>query len=65
MKRRGMYNYSSFFKPFTSTVPHTLNLLNNDTSRAHIYDKARIEYTLFDRNKGRKEDNDSFVKDSN
>ena len=64
MKRRGMYSSSSFFKPFTPTAPHSLNRLNNDVSRAYPYDKGRIEYTLFDRNNGRKEDKDLFVKAS-
>ena len=66
MKRRGMYSSSSFFKPFTPTAPHSLNQLNNnDASRAYLCDKGRIEYALFDRNNGRKEDKDLFVKASN
>jgi len=65
MKRRGMYSYSSFFKPFTPTAPHSLNLLNNnEASRTYLCDKGRIEYTLFDRDNGRKEDKELFVKAS-
>jgi len=65
MKRRGMYSYSSFFKPFVPTEPYLLNRLNNDVSRAYLCDKGRIEYTLFDGNNGRKEDKELFVKASN
>jgi hypothetical protein len=64
MKRRGMYSYSSFFKPFIPTEPCSLNRLNNDVPQVYLCDKGRIEPTLSDRNNGRKEDKELFVKAS-
>jgi hypothetical protein len=65
MKRRVMYCSGSFFKPFIGpTMPYSLNRLNDDLSRARQYDNRRVEYALFDRNNGRKEDKSLFVKDS-
>jgi hypothetical protein len=65
MKRRGMHSSNCFFKPFIApTLPHALNRLNNDMLETPSYNKRRVEYALFDRNNGRKEDNSLFAKDS-